>query len=612
MGGILFDISQETIDSQHSALETIRHRGPLCGVKNFPENGFNVNLGARHFPFTDLTETGHQPISYEDGDCWGVLDGEIYNYREIRRQLSSEGYAFKSTSDTEVALAAYCRWGNKCLQYFRGAFAIVVYHRTLRRFFLARDQVGAKPLYFINQNNCFRVGSEVKQFFSAPGFQARPDRRMLYGYLLSGWCRNESMTIWNGVYELSPGHYIEESLDDWSSGQGLQSRCWFGYNFEVDHRLDFTSAAADYRRLFGEIIQEQTRHDYPAGYRLAGDLGSAVAAIVGGLNSDNQPVKTFSLTSEYNYPDNLHQIRQLRKNFRAEEHLYEFHNRDFLMEFDKMIYANDFPLEFGRGIFSWMLYVTNAACRDRIIIDGEGATQFLCSDLDFYRAYVNRKMYNSSTAGCIAELSHWHLRHLNPWLRLLNKLRNTAFGCHSDDTMAAINKTALLDSPAAEPIFPVIGPESGLTELSLADFRHLTETLLFLDRCAAHGGCELRHPYLDPRLIEFSLKMPFHFKLDKGIPQVILRESFADLLPASLLNAVELADDDPAAGSRWRKRLMHTMLLSNIDDILREPYVNQNELVKIMHRFSLRQRPFSTLIWRLIALNRWKKVFNLS
>ncbi len=614
MGGILFDISHEAITPQHPALEVIRHRGPgLCGVQTFAETYFNVNIGARHYPITDLTETGHQPISYEDGDCWIALDGEIFNYRDIRRQLASEGYAFKSSSDAEVVLAAYSRWGAKCLKFLRGMYAFCVYHKVQRTFFLARDPVGIKPLYFINRSNCFRVGSEVKQFFSAPEFFPRINNRMLFGYLTTGLCRHHSQTLWQDVYELMPGYYIECSLNCWGPGQALQSSCWHKHNFEVDEKMDFQETATEYRRLLTETIGEQLRHDYPSGYRLTGDICTAVGSIVGGNMSRDSIIKTYSVGSEYNYPDNLHLVRLLRKNLATEEHLTEFHNKDFFLEFDKMVYAGDFPVEFNRSLFNWMLYVMGGgSCRGRIILDGEGAAQFLFSDLDFYWAYLNRTMYNSSAAGFISDLRHLRASGRNPWLKMFDKLRNMALGRSPGDSTQIINKAVLAGDLADDTDSRVINSDSSLLDYARVDIMHLTENLLFLDRCASLGGCELRHPYLDPRLIEFSLKMPLRFKLANGLTKVILRESFRDVLPTALATATEFSDDDFISGAKWQKRLFHTMLLTNIDDIMREPYVVQSELVKTMHRFSLRQRPFSPVIWRLIAVNRWKKVFNLS
>ncbi len=614
MGGILFDISQETITPQHSALEVIRHRGSgWCDVKTFPEFYFNINLGCRHNQITDLTETGRQPISYEDGDCWIVMDGEIFNYRDIRRQLSSEGYAFKSSSDAEVVLAAYCRWGVRCLKYFRGMFSFCIYHRMRRTFFLARDPVGIKPLYFVNQNDCFRVGSEIKQFFSVPNFVPQINNRMLCYYLSSGHCHRGAQTLWQGVYELSPGHYIEGCLNNWAPGQALQSFCWSKYKFEIDENMEFYSSADEYRRIFNETLREQLHHDYPSGYRLTGDICTAVNTLLACNVNREHMVKTYSLVNEHNYPDRIHLVRQLRKSLKLEEHLTEFHNKDFFLEFDKMIYANDFPLEFGRGIFNWMLYVVDGACRDRIIIDGEGAAQFLFSDLDFYWAYLNRTMYNSSAAGFISDIRHLRMPGHNPWIKMFEKLRNMTLGRNSSDSTNVINRGVLLgDWRDEEMDYSGTKSSSSLLDFARDDILHLTENLLFLDRCAAMGGCELRHPFLDPRLIEFSLKLPLHFKVAGGMTKVILRESFRDLLPASLIDTPDYSDEEFTTRAKWQKRLFHTLLLANVDDILREPYVVQSELVKTMQRFTLRQRPFSPVIWRLIAVNRWKKVFNLS
>lgn len=611
MGGLLFDISDEHITQEHDALESVKHRGRAhCGVKHFSCDDLNVTLGIRHNLISDLTDAGRQPISYENGESWIILDGEIVNHFELRRVLVSEGYSFKSESDAEVAIAAYSRWGTKCLRYLKGMFSFCIYHQEKRKFFIARDRVGGKPMYFINRYRCFRVASEVKQFLNIPDFRPQFNSEMLYYYLSTGMTRRKTKTLWQDIYELPPGHYVEQSLHGWSPGCPLMAQCWYKLNFNIVPELDFAETAADYRDRLTESLKNQLNHNYPDGFRLSGDVNTAVTACLANELSGGERLKTFSLSSEGNYPDNIRAATGVAKAIRAENHIIEFKSMDFLMDYDMMIYTNDFPFEFERNICNWMLYA-KGHCENRVIIDGEGASQFLFGNLDFYWAYLNRRMFNESATTFFSDLRRFKWTSQKPWLKVINKLRKNAFGRNPVLAETVVKKEFLVGEKEMLNDFMPEGGRDKLLAVALQDILMMRESLHFLDRCAAHGKCELRHPFLDHRVIELSLRMPFHFKIKDGLTKHILREAFAKLLPSNIYSKSDIIDSEFVTGAKWQRMLFQTLLLENIDDILREPYVNRDELAREMRKFTTTKAAFSPVIWRLIAINRWKKVFNI-
>jgi|GEM_PF-2881995 len=612
MGAILFSISNDVLTPQHGALECVKHRGDHCDGKNFSAGDFQVSLGCRHYLFTDLTEHGRQPISYEDGDCWAIMDGEIYNHQEIRRMLVSEGYSFKSESDVEVALAAYSRWGAKCLKYFQGMFSLCIYHQVKQRFFLARDPFGIKPLYFVNRFRNFTAVSEIKQLLSFPWFQPEIQPPMIYHYLVTGTVRHDSLTMWKDVFELPPGHYVEQQMHGWAPGCPLQAHCWYKFDFSVDDTLPLEDTAEEFRSRLEYSVQSQIRHQYPLGIRVTGDLNTAAVSGIAASLKNNERLKLFSLYGEGDFADNFKTVSQVARFIQAEPCGTEFKSRDFLFELDRMIYANDFPLDFNRSLLNWMIY-SHGICNRRIILDGEGASQFLFSSIDYYWALLNRKMFNESAAAFISDLRRFKWVSNHPWLQIFGKLRRMTFGRGATLAQNLIVKDRLCNVDWPEPNFgyPEMETDS-LLKIAIMEIMRHRETLHFLDRCAFYGQCEIRHPFMDQKLTALALRLPLPFRLANGLTKQILRVSCANFIPRGMTDKSDLTDDEFVTEAKWQKRIFHTLLLQNIDDILREYYIDKDQMAQAVHKYTTTQMPFPLVLWRLIVINRWKKVFNLN
>jgi asparagine synthase (glutamine-hydrolysing) len=181
--------------------QQIVHRGP-------DDDGFlveeNVGLAMRRLSIIDI-QTGHQPLSNEDGDVWIVFNGEIYNHQDLRKDLESRGHRYRTKSDTETIVHSYEEYGSRCVEHLRGMFAFAIWDRRKRKLFIARDRLGIKPLYYRFDGNTLLFGSEIKTILAYPGEKPEFNRGVLAEYLAFGYLAGEE-TMYAGIRKLMPGH----------------------------------------------------------------------------------------------------------------------------------------------------------------------------------------------------------------------------------------------------------------------------------------------------------------------------------------------------------------------------------------------------------------------
>jgi asparagine synthase (glutamine-hydrolysing) len=245
---------------------------------------WNVGLGHARLSIIDLSERGHQPMTNTDGSLWVVHNGEIYNYLELRAELISKGYEFRSNSDTEVILNAYQEWGADCLNRFNGMlnrfngmWAFAIWDRRKRSLFCARDRFGVKPFYYYLNNDVFIFASEIKQILECEEYQRNPNEKMIYDYLVIGLENHTSETFFKDIYQLRGGEYAIVDLD---SRTFQKKRFYDLSNVCVINRKE-----GDYyeelKELFIDSVNLRLRSDVPVGSCLSGGLDSSAVVSVG-------------------------------------------------------------------------------------------------------------------------------------------------------------------------------------------------------------------------------------------------------------------------------------------------------------------------------------------
>ena len=265
--------------------QQIVHRGP-------DDDGFfveeNVGLAMRRLSIIDI-QTGHQPLSNEDGDVWIVFNGEIYNHQDLRKDLESRGHRYRTKSDTETIVHLYEEYGSKCVEHLRGMFAFAIWDRRKRRLFIARDRLGIKPLYYRFDSSTLLFGSEIKTILAYPGVKPEFNHGVLAEYLAFGYLAGEE-TMYAGIRKLMPGHFL--TIDE--LGQLEISPYW-----DLDVKVDDGSRPEEYyvrsyREQLEACVSSHLMSDVPLGVFLSGGLdSSAIAALTTKIRKE--PIETFSV-----------------------------------------------------------------------------------------------------------------------------------------------------------------------------------------------------------------------------------------------------------------------------------------------------------------------------
>lgn len=241
------------------------HRGP-------DDEGFylgrGVGLGMRRLSIIDL-ETGHQPVRNEDGSIWAVLNGEIYNFRELRRELEARGHSFVTATDTETIVHLYEEYGTRCVNEMRGMFAFALWDGRQGTLLLARDRLGIKPLYYAEMGGRLVFGSELKALLQLPEVQRKLNWGAV-GHLFTFLSTPPSESIIEGVRKLEPGHLLIASL-----GQAPRTERYWDVNFEPDYGRSEEYFVERLRELLEESVRLHLVSDVPLGAFLSGGIDSS-------------------------------------------------------------------------------------------------------------------------------------------------------------------------------------------------------------------------------------------------------------------------------------------------------------------------------------------------
>src|SRR5581483_6286988 len=246
---------------------SLAHRGPddsgTILIRDSGNIGSEVGLGNRRLAILDLSPLGHQPMHDPASGNWIVYNGEIYNFRDIRRELEGMGTRFVSHSDTEVILQAYARWGGKCVEKFRGMFAFAIWDATHHCLFIARDPMGIKPLYYAQSGSYFVFASEIRSLLGTGLLKRSLDHAGLINYLTFG-SNYDPITLIEGVRALPPGHTMT-----WQSGTIEQNAYWDLVENKSEIRAP-QPTCVDPQSTLEEAVRLQLVSDVPVGVFLSG------------------------------------------------------------------------------------------------------------------------------------------------------------------------------------------------------------------------------------------------------------------------------------------------------------------------------------------------------
>jgi asparagine synthase (glutamine-hydrolysing) len=520
--------------------DVIRHRGPDDeGVHVEP----GVGLGMRRLSIIDLS-TGHQPIHNEDQTVWVVFNGEIYNYRQLRRELEAAGHRFYTASDTETIVHAYEQWGERAFERLRGMFGIAVWDRTRRTLLLARDRAGIKPLHYAERRGRLFFGSEVKSLIAAGAVDRELDLRALDHYLCFLYAPPDR-SMFKGISKLPPGHYLR-----WVGGRAEVRRYW---QISASEPFAGTQAeAADaLRGVLADAVRSHMVSDVPFGAFLSGGVDSSV--VVGLMaEASERPVKTFSIGFDEPQFDELEHARAVARHFGTDHH--EFVVRpDGLGILDRLVAHFDEPFADSSAIPTW--YVSEIARRHvTVVLSGDGGDE-LFGGYDRYLPHERVARFDRlpvpgkrRLAGALWPLLPHGARGKN-FLRHVSQdddgryLDSIAFfqaderrALYSDGVRRAIAPASAEETLGARfARFASLPPHSRMMRFDFETY--LPEDVLTkVDRMSMAHSIESRVPLLDNHVIDFAASLPASLKIAGGRRKHILKEAARGLVPAGVLD----------------------------------------------------------------------------
>ena len=391
MCGISGFISKKriTVEQLITMNDTMLHRGPDdSGAEIFvAADGYSVGLAQRRLSIMDLSPLGHQPMHTADGRVSIVYNGEIYNFKELKKALSD--YPFRSQCDTEVILAAYEKWGIKCVERFNGMFAIALFDRETQELYLVRDRIGKKPLYYWQDGENLAFASELKPIMACPGFPKRIDKSVLAAYLYQQYIP-EPDTIFEDVKKLEPGMILRfcvrtaggaGSAQPESCGSRIEKlRYWSiadSYRKGIaDPVTDYGEAKAELKALLQKSVKSRMEADVPLGTFLSGGYDSSLVTAMA-QEAAGVPVKTFSIGFAEKEYDESGYAAEVAK------HLGTDHTAQIITEAEMLRLVDSIPKYFDEPMadssqIPSMLVAALARQKVTVALSGDGGDEFFC------------------------------------------------------------------------------------------------------------------------------------------------------------------------------------------------------------------------------------------
>lgn len=490
IAGIIGDYKSLQLDAM---LANQYHRGP-DSTGHFFDAGFAA-LGHNRLAIIDLSPQSNQPFLDSSGRYSLVFNGEIYNYIELKAELQGQ-YTFKTESDTEVLLAAYLVYGAACLQKCNGMFAFAIWDAQEKKLFAARDRFGVKPFYYSLFNNMFYFSSEIKALH-AGGIPKEPNEKVWASYFAFGSYGNPEETFWEGISQLSGGHFLEYE------NQELHIKKWYSFEEEVakqPQNLTFEQAKAQYVALLKDSINLRFRADVSVGFTISGGLDSSVLLALVNLKEDNSKINAYTFYSDNPDYDELPWVEQMisKTNNPLTTVLLQADEVPDLSK--KMAWQQDEPY----GGIPTLAYakIFEQARKDKVLVllDGQGMDE-QWAGYDYY-TQENETIIQGITDSPFKTnmLSH----------SFLNKAEKPVYPKPFEDLI--LNKQY-------RDLF----------------YTKIPRALRFNDRISMLFSTELREPFLDYRLVEFAFSLPLDFKIKNGITKFMLREIASEYLDDSLV-----------------------------------------------------------------------------
>ena len=610
-------------------LETVKRMARLMDYRGPDAEGFFADecavFGHRRLSIIDLG-TGQQPMKNEDGTIVLIVNGEIYNFKELRKRLEEKGHRFRSNADSEVILHLYEEKGDECVRELRGMFSFAIWDAREKRLLLARDRVGKKPLVYGLINGGIVFSSELKALLLHPEIGREVDPRAVDA-ILTYQAIPSPATIFSGIRKLPPAHYLV-----WKDGQVAMERYW-----DVDFTKKIRLKNEDeYAELLWEKLTEATKlrmvSDVPLGAFLSGGIdSSAVVGLMSGLT--DRPVKTFSIGFDVEEYSELPFARMVAERFGTD-------HREFVVKPDiigilpKLVWHYNEP--FGDSSMVPSYYVARETRKHvTVALNGDGGDESLGGYPRYRQTKILERMYGIYRAvpggkALLGAMAKGYGR--NPrstffriwkWMEETEQrgfcyAYNRRLFSFSSENKRPVYSRWFLDRlggwdafSISEPLWEQAGRVDLLEKMLYNDFHlYLPEVLMVkMDIATMANSIEGRSPFLDHVFIETAASFPASLKLRGAVSKYILKKKLKGFLPDQIITRPKMGFGIPF-GTWFRNELkgfLRETLLS--DKALKRPYFNPEGVRRMVEEHIAGKAVHTHRLWNMVVFEMWNKVF---
>jgi len=512
-----------------------KHRGPDDSGLELYTTATNLSLGLGHqrLSILDLSKNGHQPMISPDGRFALILNAEIYNYKELARELEGEPALQISNGDTAVVLAAIGRWGEDAFARFNGMWSIVCFDRQKNKLILSRDPLGQKPLYYYRAPDAFIIASEIKTILSVVAQKFDLNTRVIANYLRHSIADVDEETFFDGIFALPPSSFASIDLSDLPAAKVSAKRYWQHPVETSNFKFNPSISPKMLRDQFMSAVELHLRSDVPVGVLLSGGIDSsailAAAARIGGVKN----LRALSVVSSNAAVDESNFINLAATHIGCELHKVNLsqNGMEILDLLPQACWQSDQPLVSLSTVAHLKLMRRAQALGFKVLLNGQGADEQLGGYGKFLWFYLKQELSSfrldralSMLGGCIKNgtvLPDFKLREAKRYLRIF---REPMFRSYAGPALAEI---------------PPLDVSSVRTyaQRELDDLRRFSLPVLLHreDRMSMASSIEMRVPFLDKDLVELVAHIPPSAKLRAGWTKHIFRKAVEDMLPAEIV-----------------------------------------------------------------------------
>ena len=601
----------------------LKHRGPDDeGEVILDSSEVSVGLGHKRLSIIDLSPAGKQPMANEDETIWITFNGEIYNFREIRKELEGKGHKFRSHSDTEVIVHLYEELGTKCLERLNGMFAFALWDAKQKSLFLARDRTGKKPLHYCVHRGHFLFASEIKALLQHPLVSREIDLKSLNKYLAYEYVPAPN-SIFKAIKKLEPGYCLL-----FRGGAAVTSQYW---DIPMEDYPISDRTEAQYIDELKELLERAVTArleaaDVPVGLFVSGGLDSGVVAAMARRAKEN--LQCFSIGFEEASFDESRYAQQVARSLGIKHHLKVFRAQEMLHMVERLPEILDEPLA-DPSILPLYLLSQFAAEHMKVVLSGDGGDELFAG----YQTYQAHKLvtFYDALPGFIKEFVKalaFRLPVSHKYLSLDFKIKQflKGVGVSSEvrfflwrGAFSNVERHALLrpevrrelqNENAYEEIYRYVR-KSGLTKeleriLYLSMKLYLQDNnLVTVDRASMANGLEVRSPLLDRDVVDFVCRLPMEYKLNGLKTKYILKKVAEELLPRNVVYRKKKGFGVPLA--KWLTGELREFMLDYLSQerIERQGIFHYPCVSQLINEQLTMKKDNRELLWTLLVFQTW-------